>query len=175
VSVNVPDRTDIDVVDSARNKRGLIGRRIALSLLAVVVAVGATGFLGVHAGTARATSNGYHLTVTYPHVARSGLDIPWNLRLTHPGGFDDDIVVAISADYYDIFEFQGMHPEPSDETSDGEFVYLTFAPPKTGDVFTTALDTYVQPAAQIGRKAVTEIYIDDQMVARVSYKTWLVP
>jgi len=173
--VNAPDSTVVDVVDSSRNRRGVIGRRIALALMALIVAVGATGFLGVHAGTASATSNGYQLTVTYPHVARAGLDVPWNLRLVHPGGFTGDITVAISADYYDIFEFQGMHPEPSDETSDGHYVYLTFASPKDGDVFTTSLDTYVQPSAQLGRDVETAVIIDDQTVAQVSYKTWLVP
>jgi hypothetical protein len=173
--VNAPSATDADIADKAHNRRGLVGRRVALSVIALVVVVGATGLLGVHAGTASATANGYQLRVTYPRVARSGLDIPWNLRLTHPGGFHGDITVAISADYYDIFEFQGMHPEPSDETADGRFVYLTFSPPKDGDVFTTSLDTYVQPASQVGRHAVTEVLIDDKVVARVNYKTWLVP
>ena len=143
--------------------------------MGLVVAIGATGFLGVHAGTASATSNGYQLTVTYPHVARAGLDIPWNLRLTHPGGFTGNITVAISANYYDIFEFQGMHPQPSDETADSKYVYLTFSPPKAGDVFTTSLDTYVQPASQVGRTAQTAVFIDGREVARVSYTTWLVP
>jgi hypothetical protein len=173
--VDTPESTDSDVTTARRNRRGLIGRRIALACLALIVLVGATGYLGVHAGTASATGSGYQLTVTYPHVARSGLDIPWNLRLTHPGGFQGDITVAISADYFDIFEFQGMHPEPSDETADARFVYLTFSPPKQGDVFTTSLDTYVQPASQVGRHAVTEVLIDDKVVARVSYRTWLVP
>jgi hypothetical protein len=173
--VDAPDSTDTDITTAAGNKRGLIGRRIALAALALVVGVGATGFLGVHAGTASASGDGYQLRVVYPHVARSGLDIPWNIRLTHPGGFHGDITVAISANYFDIFEFQGMHPEPSDETADAKFVYLTFSPPKHGDVFTTSLDTYVQPASQVGRTAVTEVLIDDTVVARVSYKTWLVP
>jgi len=60
-----------------------MGRRIALVVMAVVVVVGASGWLGVHAGTASTSDNGYQLTVTYPHVARAGLDIPWNLRLVH--------------------------------------------------------------------------------------------
>jgi hypothetical protein len=165
-----------DVIGPDRNRRGVIGRRIALTVLAVVVAVGASGWLGVHAETVTADGfDGYHLQLTYPRIARSGLDIPWELRLTHSGGFDGDITVAISANYYDIFEFQGMHPNPSDETSDGKFVYLTFSPPKTGDVFTTSLDTYVQPASQIGRHAVTEVIMHNVVVARVSYTTTLVP
>jgi len=153
-----------------------MARRATLVVLAIIVAVGASGWLGVHAETVSANgASGYRLTLTYPRVARSGLDIPWELRLTHPGGFANDITVAISANYYDIFEFQGMHPQPSDETSDGRFVYLTFSPPKTGDVFTTSLDTYVQPSSQIGRHATTKVIIQNVTVAQVSYSTLLVP
>jgi len=164
-----------DVTGVERNRRALLGRRIAIGLLTVVVAVAATGWLGVHAETTSASSPGYQLTVTYPRVARAGLDIPWNLRLTSATGFSGDITIAISADYYDIFEFQGMHPEPSDETSDGKFVYLKFSPPATGNVFTTSLDTYVQPSSQMGRRATTAAVIDGKTVAKVSYTTWVVP
>lgn len=152
-----------------------MGRRVALSVLAIVVATGATGWLGVHAETTTASSPGYHLTVTYPRVARAGLDVPWNLRLTSANGFTSNITIAISANYYDIFEFQGMHPEPSDETADAKFVYLTFSPPKTGNVFTTSLDTYVQPAAQVGRHVTTAAMIDGHTVAEVSYSTLVMP
>ena len=164
-----------DVRTSGDNAAGVRGRRIALITLLVVVIVGATGWLGVRARTAHANGSGYDLTVTYPKVARSGLDVPWELRLEHPGGFSGKITIALSADYFDIFEFQGMHPEPSGETSDGRFVYLTFEPPSAGDVFTTSLDTYVQPASQIGRDATVRAIIDGQPVAEVSYSTWLVP
>ena len=164
-----------DVRTTGENTAGLRGRRIALTVMLVVVLAGASGWLGVRAQTTTASGGGYDLSVTYPRVARSGLDVPWELRLEHPGGFQDDIVIAVSADYYDIFEFQGMHPEPSDETSDGRFVYLTFKPPPSGDVFTTSLDTYVQPASQIGRHATVRAIIAGQPVAEVSYSTWLVP
>jgi hypothetical protein len=167
--------TTQDVTGVERNRRGHIGRRVALSVIALIVAAGATGWLGVHAQTTSASAKGYHLSVTYPRVARAGLDVPWELRLTSPDGFDSDITIAISADYYDIFEFQGMHPEPSDETSDGKFVYLTFSAPKTGNVFTTALDTYVQPGSQIGRHATTSAEIDGHVVASVSYTTTVMP
>src|SRR4051812_19587507 len=141
----------------------------------VIVVAGASGWLGVRAHTEHASGGGYDLTLTYPKVARAGLDIPWELRLVHPGGFTGKITIAVSANYFDIFEFQGMHPEPSDETADGRFVYLTFEPPPTGDVFTTALDTYVQPASQIGRHATVQAIVGGEPVAEVSYSTWLVP
>lgn len=167
--------TTQDITGVERNRRGHIGRRIALSVVALIVAAGATGWLGVHAQTTSASGPGYHLSITYPRVARAGLDIPWELRLTSETGFDTDITIGISADYFDIFEFQGMHPEPSDETSDGKFVYLTFSPPKSGNVFTTALDTYVQPGSQVGRHAMTIAQIGGQTVASVSYTTWVMP
>lgn len=168
------DSTLLDLRSLDEERRGVLGRRIAIGLLALIVIVGATGWLGVRSWTARASGDGYDLSLTYPRVARAGLDVPWELRLDHPGGFDGPITIAVSADYFDIFEFQGMHPEPSDETADADFVYLTFQPPD-GDVFTTSLDTYVQPSSQIGRDAVAKAMIDDRTVAQVSFSTWLVP
>lgn len=169
------DSTTQDLTGPTRNRRGYLGRRAALCTLAIVVATGATGYLGVHAETTTASSPGYHLRLTYPRVARAGLDIPWELRLTSTTGFTSNITIALSANYYDIFEFQGMHPEPSDETADDKFVYLTFSPPKTGNVFTVSLDTYVQPASQVGRHATTAAIIDGHTVAEVSYTTWVMP
>jgi hypothetical protein len=169
------DSTLDGVRDTDRNRRGVIGRRIALGVMGVIVAVGATGWLGVHAETKTSSSFGYTMTLTYPRVARAGLDIPWNLRVTHPGGFKDDITVAISANYFDIFEFQGFHPEPSDETSDAEFVYLTFSPPSKGDTFTLSWDTYVQPSSQVGRDATVKVIVDGVTVASTDYSTLLAP
>ena len=168
------DSTLRDLRSLDEERSGVLGRRLAIGFLTLVVVAGASGWLGVRSWTARAEGSGYQLTLTYPRVARSGLDVAWELRLEHPGGFDGPITIAVSADYFDIFEFQGMHPEPSDETGDADFIYLTFQPPD-GDVFTTSLDTYVQPSSQIGRDAVAKAIIDGSTVAQVSYSTWLVP
>jgi hypothetical protein len=169
------DSTLDGVRDTSHNRRGVVGRRIALTVMALVVAVGASGWLGVRAESKTSSSLGYTMHLTYPRVARSGLDIPWNLRLTHPGGFKGNIVVAISANYFDIFEFQGFHPNPSDETADAHFVYLTFSPPSSGDTFTFSWDTYVQPASQVGRAVTTKVIVDGVTVASAHYSTMLVP
>lgn len=150
-------------------------RRAALTVLAVIVGLGASGYLGVHSDTATAATPGYQLRVTYPRVAQAGLDVPWQLTLHSDTGFGGhDIKVAISADYYDIFEFQGFHPQPSDETADANFDYLTFPAP-AGDTFTLRLDTYVQPASQLGRDVVTEAFVGGRLVGRVHYTTTLLP
>ena len=56
-----------DVIGPSTNRRGLIIRRITLVVLAVVVAAGASGWLGVHAETVTTNGyGGYRLTLTYP-------------------------------------------------------------------------------------------------------------
>lgn len=170
------DSTLDGVRETAHNRRGLLGRRISLSVMAVIVAVGASGWLGVRAETKTSSSLGYTMTLTYPRVARAGLDIPWNLRVSHPGGFKGEIQVAISANYFDIFEYQGFHPQPSDETADADFVYLTFAPPpKPAETFTLSWDTYVQPSSQVGRGVTTKVIVDGVTVASAHYSTLLAP
>ena len=170
------DQSTLDGVRRTRdNRRGVIGRRIAIGLMALFVLVGATGFLGVKARTVRASGGGYSMTLTYPQIARPGLDIPWRLTVHHPGGFKGDITIAVSNRYWDIFEFQGLHPSPSDETASSDFVYLTFAPPEEGDSFSVSLDTYIQPSSQVGRSATTQLIVGGATMAQVHYKTWLVP
>lgn len=170
------DQSTLDDVRRPRdNRAGVIGRRIAVSVMALVVIVGATGFLGVKARTVHASGGGYSMTLTYPQIARPGLDIPWRLTVHHPGGFKGDITVAVSNRYWDIFEFQGLHPSPSDETATSDFVYLTFSPPTSGDSFSVSLDTYVQPSSQVGRSATTKLIVGGSTMAEVHYKTWLVP
>jgi len=164
-----------DVRQAGENRAAVIGRRVALAVMTLIVLIGATGFLGVKARTVRASGSGYTMTLTYPQIARPGLDIPWRLTVHHPGGFSGNVVVAVSNRYWDIFEFQGLHPEPSDESANSDFVYLTFAPPPEGDSLSVSLDTYVQPSSQIGRDATTKVIVDGSTVAQVHYTTWLVP
>jgi hypothetical protein len=145
-----------------------------MGVIALVVLVGATGFLGVHAGTRTASADGYTLSVVYPRVARAGLDVPWRATVHHAGGFDRDVTIAISSHYFDIFETQGFHPNPTDESATPDFYYLTFTKPP-GDTLEVSYDAYIQPGAQLGRSAKTVVLIDNVEVVRVDYRTWLVP
>ncbi len=151
-------------------------RRGALTVLALVVAVGLSTYLGVHTGTASADHGTWGLSLDYPQVARPGLDVRWQATVTHPGGFDQEVTLAISGDYFDIFETQGFHPEPSDETRDGRMLYLTFSAPP-GDTFVVDFDTYVQPASQSGRSGTLAV-VDNQTLApltSVDFRTRVMP
>lgn len=154
------------------------GRRwrwVGISVLLVVVVLGAVGVFGVHSRTTSRTANGYTLTVTYPQSARAGLDVPLRVDVHHPGGISDDPTLAISTDYFRMFETQGTYPDPSDATNDGLFVYLTFTKPPGGEDFLVDFDVYIQPGSQLGKSATVKLMIQGHEVARTAIRTWLVP
>ncbi|MBA3249987.1 MAG: hypothetical protein H0T66_06725 [Geodermatophilaceae bacterium] len=154
---------------------GRTARRLLLALLAVVVLLGASGLLGVHSAQVSDSANGFTVTLVYPQVARGGLDVRWQVTVTHPGGFDADIVLAVTADYFDLFETQGFHPTPDAETADAQFLYLTFTKPPSGEVFRVDFDAYIQPASQRGRSAELRLLVGGRTQVSVDYRTWLVP
>ena len=110
----------------------------------------------------------------HPEIARAGLDVPFQVTVDHPGGFSHDVVLAITGTYFDIYETQGFHPQPSDETRDGDRVYLTFTAPP-GDRLVVTYDTYVQPSAQEGRSATVSIVEQGRPVLSTSFATHLLP
>ena len=155
--------------------RGLWGRRVGASALLLFVAAGATGLLGVRSTTRTTTEGDVTLSVTYAATARSGLDVPWRVVVERAGGFDDEITLAVTGNYCDIFETQGFVPSPSDEVRDGTQLFLTFAAPE-GDTFVVDFDAYIQPASQIGRSGtVAVVEADSTQVATTSFATRIVP
>ena len=151
-------------------------RRSALSVLAVLVLAAVSSLLGVHTSVASASANGWTLSLKYPRMARAGLDIQWQATVTHPGGFGKQVTLAITGDYFNIYETQGFHPQPAQETRDGTTLYLTFTT-APGNTFVVDFDTYVQPASQAGRAATLAVVDDTTLVplTSVHFSTHLAP
>jgi hypothetical protein len=153
------------------------GRRLVLVLILVFVLLDGIGVLGEHTGTVTRTADGYTLKLEYPETGRAGLDARWRVHVTHPGGFGKQLTLAVTGDYFDIFETQGFFPDASTETRSGNVLYLTFdAPP--GDTFALDYDAYIQPASQQGHSAhlaVLATGADSPEVVGVDYTTRLVP
>jgi hypothetical protein len=151
-------------------------RRAFIMALLALVAAGAIGFLGDTTATVRATSGGYELELTYASTARAGLDVPWQVTVRHPGGFtSDSLTLAVTGDYFDIYETQGFHPDASDSTRDGRTLYLTFNAPPSGDTFVVAYDAYIQPSSQVGRAGTVGLVVGGRGVASVDFRTTLLP
>lgn len=163
-----------DVAPRPERRAALVLRRCVTGALAVLVVAGACGVFGVRSRSTSTSGGGYSLGVTYPQTARAGLDVPWRVTVARPGGFPSDITIAVSSDYFRMFETQGFFPDADSETNDGRFVYFTFDKPP-GDRFVLEYDAYIQPAAQLGKSASVELLIAGSVVAHTKIRTWLVP
>jgi hypothetical protein len=151
-------------------------RRAVLIVLALVLLVGVVSLLGVHTRHQHAEDGGYRLSLSYPAIARAGLDTKWQVVLEHPGGFTaKTVTLAVTGDYFDIFETQGFHPEPAGSTRDGTWLYLTFDTPPTGERLVVDFDAYIQPSSQLGRGATLEVLDAGEPVVSLDYTTWLLP
>lgn len=164
-----------DVRSPGRHPLKVWARRAAIAVLVVIVALGASGWLGVHGSEVTTRGGGYTLSVEYPRVARAGWDIPWTVTITAPGSFPEEVTVAVTSDWFDLFESQGFSPEPAEEYTDATMDYFVLTTPPNGGTMTFDFDTYVQPTAQLGASADVWLIVDGQRVAAVDYRTWLVP
>lgn len=150
-------------------------RRAAVVALAAVVVASLLGALGVRTGETSAQGNGYDLTLRYPAVARAGLDAEWRVTVGHEGALPNEIVLAVTGAYFDLFEAQAFHPEPAESTRDGDTLYLTFATQPGSDHFVVAFDAYLQPAAQQGAAATVAVLEGDTRMVSIDYRTRLLP
>ncbi len=162
-------------LDAPRGERvRRIGSLVGLLALVAVVLAGATSLLGLRTETTTASGSGYTLELTYPRVARAGLDVMWQLSVQHQGGFPKDLTLSLSADQFDIYEHQAFYPSPASETRTGDQLLLTFTAPP-GDTFVLSFDAYVQPSSQVGKTATVSVLSNGQPAATVHYSTLLAP
>jgi hypothetical protein len=150
-------------------------RRAAVLALAALVVATLLGVLGVRTAETSAHADGYDLTLRYPAVGRAGLDAEWQVTVGREGGLPQEIVLAVTGDYFDLFEAQAFHPEPADSTRDEDTLYLTFTTQPGSDQFVVVFDAYLQPAAQRGSAATVALLDGEHRVVSVDYRTRLLP
>ena len=158
----------------AQGRLAIWSRRGFLTLLLVVVLAGLAGLLGVRSTTGSAEDAGWSLSLRHAATARAGLDVPWEVTVTHEGGFGKELTLAVTGSYFDLFETQGFTPDPAEATRDGDTLFLTFTAPP-GDTFVVAYDAYIQPAAQQGGSGTVSVMDDGVRVATVGFDTTLLP
>jgi hypothetical protein len=150
-------------------------RRAYLALLVVFLACGALGLFGVRTGAAQASGGGFDVEVHYAEMSRPGLATPWSVQVRKAGGFDGPVTLAVTQSYLDLFDENGLDPDPAAATSDDERVIWEFDPPESGDTLIISFDARIEPAAQAGRSGVVEVLVDGEPVVSVRFKTNLMP
>jgi hypothetical protein len=156
--------------------RGLWGRRIFLSLLAIVVVAGLFDLLGVRSTTTTARApDGTALSLHYAQVARAGLDVPFEITVRQPNRFTDSVKIAVSTSYLSLFDLNGTQPQPSSSTATQDQIIWEFDPPP-GNVLVVTLDMTVQGGRHWGRSgSVTLLDREDHTIVRSTFHTWLSP
>lgn len=149
-------------------------RRAGTLVLAAIVIAGAASVFGVSESTVSASGGGYDLTVEYSDVSRPGLETPWKVMVSKPGGFDGPITLRTTAEYLELFDLNGFSPEPDATRRDDKYLIMEFARP-AGEEFVFSLDARLSPATQTSQSAVTALIDDGSVVAEVSYKTKVMP
>ncbi|WP_256838799.1 hypothetical protein [Ornithinimicrobium faecis] len=155
--------------------RPLLWRRVGFLTLVLVVLAGLFGFLGDRVGVVEGPAgDGQHLRLEYAATSRPGLDVPFEIRVTRPEGLDPEVTLAITGDYLRLYETQGWYPEPSEQTRDGQWVYLTFAT-EGQPVMVVDYDAYIQPNAVLPRSGQLAVVVDGEPVDPLSFRTFLFP
>ena len=174
-------RPDVDVVPTApeepdllRSRRARIGRRLFMTGLFAVLALGLAGWLGVETAHDDRRGGGYELTVTYGQVSRGGLATPWSLEVRHPGGFDGPITISTSTQVPRPVRRERLRSAAVEVDGDARRVIWEFDPPD-GDTLGVSLDARVEPGAQWGRTGETSVLVDGKPVVTAKYKTWVLP
>ena len=169
--------TDRIKPDPGAGAKAVWCRRAFIVLLAVLVALGLVGLLGVRSRTVSAQSSDgqVELSVRYAQVARAGLDVPFRITVRRQGGFAGDVTLASSSGYLDLFDRNAIDPEPSSATSTEDRVIWKFDQPP-GDTLEVSLDMQVQAGRHWGRSGQVTVLDDSgQPIVSVTFKTWLVP
>jgi hypothetical protein len=163
--------------DERAGARAIWARRAFLTLLALLVIAALFGFLGVRARTvtAQAAGGGVTLSVHYAQIARAGLDVPFELTVHRRHGFDDDVVVAVSSSYLELFDRNAIDPEPASATATRDELILRFDPPRA-NTLVVSIDMQVQSGRHFGRSGSAAVLdARGHELVRTTFKTWLAP
>lgn len=161
--------------EQRRAAHGLWLRRATVAILVVIIAAAGSGFLGAVDATSSAQRDGYRVDVTYARVARAGLDAPMTIRVRAPRPIVKGIAIGVSADYFRMLAGQGFVPEPTGMATDSDTVYLTFPPPRSGNVVVVEYHATIQPAVQQGRSASIQVRVDGAWRVSTTIHTTLIP
>ena len=159
-------------------RRGQVLRWVFAVALVAFLLVGALGGYGVRHGEVQDRGGGYELTVRYPTVTRPGLASVWSVevRTTDGSALPGSVEVATDADYFSIYDENGLDPDPASATSDGERLIWEVEPAEGATSVVLDFDARIEPGVQLaGQEGTTSLLVDGAPVVSVSYRTRVLP
>lgn len=152
-------------------------RAVSVTLVAGLVLLALTGFLGVRTATASNSANGYTISVTHASITRPGLATPFSISIAAADGtpLPAQVTMRIDSEYLEMFDENGLDPTPVSSFSTAQWTWWTFDVPGGQHELNVSFDARLEPAVQWGRAGSAVAEIDgDEMVA-VEFTTWVMP
>lgn len=149
----------------------------AVGFVWALVLLGLTGLLGVRTDIARSSDNGYELAVTHAEVTRPGLATPFHLTVsrTDGGPLPAEVTTRIDARYLEMFDENGLDPDPVGSFSTSESAWWTFAIPPGENRLEVSFDVRLEPSVQWGRTGSVSLEVDGVETIGVEFRTWVLP
>lgn len=170
-----PARTETAPADDglAASRRSLWWRRGILALLALFVIAALSQQLGVRTDTVQGASGDVAASVRYADRARGALAAPFRITIERAGGFSSQIEVRTSQSYLEIFDDNGLEPDPVEMTTEAGYVIWTFDPPP-GDTLEIILDARIEPGVFGRERGTSTVSVGGDEVT-LEYTTWVMP
>ncbi len=170
--------TDPEPAELGHLRRSRVLRRVFFVGVTAFLLLGAFGVFGVRHGEVSSSGGGYELVVRYPTITRPGLASVWSVEVRRTDGapFDGPIELATTADYFDLFDENGLDPDPAAAMSDGENLVWEFEPAEGATVISIGFDARSEPGEQLTGISGTTTILDDGVPATsVTYRTRVMP
>jgi hypothetical protein len=151
-------------------------RAATVAGLLLLVAVAATGWLGVRTTVARVDAQGVDVSVEHARIARPGLSAPVVITIRSRGDLlPETLIVEVPTDYLAAYEVHAVHPAPARESSDGVRVQWEMTVPAGSTVTSVLVAARIDAAASGRRSGDLRVHLEGRASLSVPLDTWLLP
>ncbi len=164
---------DVPSAGWSRFERAL--RAFAFAVVFGVVILALFGVGGLTTATASTTDGTTRLTVFYATVSRPGIATPFRITVEAVGGdpLPAELTLRVPTAYLDMFDENGLDPEPDAVSSDGVTESWTYRP--DGTVLSIDFDARIQPNIHWGTSAAISAVAGDAAPLTLTIHTRVMP
>jgi len=151
-------------------------RVVTVSLIVVIIALAALGFLGVSFSESSTTSDGYTLSVDHVAIARPGLEAPFSITVTRDGApLPDRVTIGIDSALLVLLDHYGIQPTPVESSNDGVWTTWTFDVPPGQAVFAVDFDGRMGPSERWSHEETAFLDIEENRIVTNRFTLWVLP
>lgn len=163
--------------ESGGDGRETLLRAISLIFVTSVVLAGLTGMIGVRTRIAQSSGSGLTVSVQHASVTRAGLATPFSVSIATDDrtALPEQITTRIDTDYLEMFDENGLEPEPASSYQNGQWTWWTFDVPRGHNELVVSFDVRLEPAVQWGRTGSATVEIDGKEITTVEFATRVMP